>query len=236
MSGDRVAVVEHQPHHIANHATTQEVSRARLIDLEQHRLLAAKVSHRRRSQHKMKIGLRSAVVVEDLPDTSEVAEIASRAEGRGRRRTVSAGRSLVSCSPEIGLDLVDERAHRLRELIAQDIGQLRSIAIRERGLLLARPVEGNLSALGDRHRASADGDIGAGRWRSSRGDVGRGHCWHNRVCDGLIESGALRSTIAEYGWNEAGELSRNGIRRLVDHRQDRSQGIGHVSPSVLLLI
>ena len=141
VSGDRVAVVEHQPHHIANHATTQEVSRARLIDLEQHRLLAAKVSHRRRSQHKMKIGLRSAVVVEDLPDTSEVAEIASRAEGRGRRRTISAGRSLVSCSPEIGLDLVDERAHRLRELIAQDVGQLRSIAVRERGLLLARPIE-----------------------------------------------------------------------------------------------
>ena len=82
--------MQHQPHHVTNDTTSQEVRRARLVDLEEYRLFPAKVGHSSRPKHKVKIRLRRAVVVEDLSNARKVAEVASSPKRRGAGRTVSA--------------------------------------------------------------------------------------------------------------------------------------------------
>lgn len=138
----------------------------------------------------MAVRRRRAVLIENGVRIREIREVVVGAEGRGAGGTVGARRLNVERG-QVGLDLVGESAEGLRELVAEDITNLRAIADRKGALLLTRPADRRGLRLADRHRQRADRLITGRRRRSTRGDILRHDRRDHRIGDALGNGGTL---------------------------------------------
>ena len=204
-------------------AVAQHILATGFVDLEQNRLLAAQVGHRPGAQNQLEVQALGTVLLQNAQGASGVAQVGSGAERSSASGAIGAGRLDVQTG-QVGLDLIDQRAHALLNLVRQD-HVVRGAVVVQATLLFAIPADRHAAGLGDGHRNVADDLVAIVRRGHCRGDVGCGGGRSDRRHDGLTNSGAFVGHVGGYCGDEADQFAGNHVQGVVQGWDQPGEGV-----------